>query len=105
MLAIIRTCATLGRHREVHMLNLSLINDAWLSKLRKHLDTERYAVGSVNQFMGVARRFLADLDEQHLSITAVPVSYTHLDVYKRQTLALLRLSMFKHDDVWEPCFY
>ncbi len=53
------------------MLNLSLINDAWLSKLRNHLDTGRYGVGSVNQYMGVARRFLADLDEQHLSLTAV----------------------------------
>jgi hypothetical protein len=53
------------------MLNLSLINDAWLSKLRNHLDAGRYGVGSVNQYMGVARRFLADLDEQHLSITAV----------------------------------
>jgi integrase/recombinase XerD len=65
------------------MLNLSLINDAWLSKLRKHLDTERYAVGSVNQFMGVARRFLADLDEQHLSITAVQPA--NIERYLQQT--------------------
>jgi integrase/recombinase XerD len=53
------------------MLNLSLTNEAWLSKLKKHLDTEHYGVGSVNQYMGVARRFLADIEEQHLSITAV----------------------------------
>ena len=53
------------------MLNLSLTNDAWLSKLRNHLNTENYGAGSVSQYMAVARRFLADLDEQHLSINAV----------------------------------
>ena len=53
------------------MSDLSLTNDAWLSKLRNHLDTEHYGAGSVSQYMGVARRFLADLDEQHVAITAV----------------------------------
>ncbi len=53
------------------MLNLSLTNEGWLSKLRNHLNTEQYRAGSVNQYMGVARRFLADLEKQHLSIDAV----------------------------------
>jgi hypothetical protein len=50
---------------------LSITNYAWLSKLKNHLEAEHYGVGSVNQYMGVARRFLADLERQHLSIDTV----------------------------------
>ena len=70
LLAIIWTCGTLGRHLEVHMSDLSINNDAWLSKLRSHLDAERYGAGSISQYMAVARRFLADLNKQRVAITA-----------------------------------
>ncbi|MGB6946952.1 MAG: hypothetical protein WBE37_31435 [Bryobacteraceae bacterium] len=53
------------------MSDLSVNNDAWLSKLRSHLDTEQYGAGTVSQYMGVARRFLTDLNKQRVAITAV----------------------------------
>ena len=37
------------------MSDLSINNDAWLSKLRSHLDAESYTVGTVSQYLGVAR--------------------------------------------------
>jgi hypothetical protein len=37
------------------MSDLSFNNDAWLSKLRSHLDAERYGAGTVSQYMGVPR--------------------------------------------------
>jgi integrase/recombinase XerD len=52
------------------MSDLSFNNDAWLSKLRSHLDAERYGAGSISQYMAVARRFLADLNKQRVAITA-----------------------------------
>ena len=52
------------------MSDLSINNDAWLSKLRSHLDTESYTAGTVSQYMGVARRFVADLNKQSVAITA-----------------------------------
>src|SRR5580698_4833787 len=70
LLAIIWTCGTLERHLEVHMSDLSVNNDAWLSKLRSHLDTESYTGGTVSQYMGVARRFVADLNKRRVAITA-----------------------------------
>lgn len=51
------------------MSDLSFNNDAWLSKLRSHLDTERYGAGTVSQYMSVARHFLADLNKQRVAIT------------------------------------
>ena len=45
------------------MSDLSINNDAWLSKLRSHLDAESYTAGTVSQYMGVARRFVADLNK------------------------------------------
>ena len=54
------------------MSDLSINNDAWLSKLRSHLDTECYGAGTVSQYMGVARRFVADLNKQRVAITAGP---------------------------------
>src|SRR5580692_4589349 len=62
--------APLGVTREVHMSDLSTNNDAWLSKLRSHLDTESYTAGTVSQYMGVARRFVADLNKHSVAITA-----------------------------------
>jgi hypothetical protein len=53
------------------MSDQSLNNDAGLSKLRSHLDTEQYGAGTVSQYMAVARRFLADLNKQGVAITAV----------------------------------
>ena len=67
LLAIIRTCGTLGRHLEVHMSDQSTNNDPWLSKLRSHLETECYGAGTVSQYMGVARRFVADLNKRFAS--------------------------------------
>jgi hypothetical protein len=52
------------------MSDLSINNDAWLSKLRSHLDTESYTTGTVSQYMGVARRFVADLNKHSVAITA-----------------------------------
>jgi len=52
------------------MSDLSINNDAWLSKLRNHLDAESYTAGTVSQYMGVARRFVADLNKQRVAITA-----------------------------------
>ena len=52
------------------MSDLSINNDAWLSKLRSHLDTECYGAGTVSQYMGVARRFVADLNKRRIAITA-----------------------------------
>jgi hypothetical protein len=42
------------------MSDQGINNDAWLSKLRSHLDAESYTVGTVSQYMGVARRFVAE---------------------------------------------
>jgi len=53
------------------MSDQSFNNDAGLSKLRSHLDTEQYGAGTVSQYMAVARRFLADLNKQRVAITAV----------------------------------
>jgi site-specific recombinase XerD len=52
------------------MSDLSINNDAWLSKLRSHLDTESYTAATVGQYMGVARRFVADLNKHRVAITA-----------------------------------
>jgi len=52
------------------MSDQGINNDAWLSKLRSHLDAESYTVGTVSQYMGVARRFVADLNKQRVVITA-----------------------------------
>ena len=52
------------------MSDLSINNDAWLSKLRSHLDAEQYGAGTVSQYMAVARRFLANLNKQRVAITA-----------------------------------
>jgi site-specific recombinase XerD len=52
------------------MSDLSNNNDAWLSKLRSHLDAESYTAGTVSQYMGVARRFVAVLNKQRVAITA-----------------------------------
>jgi hypothetical protein len=52
------------------MSDLSSNNDAWLAKLRSHLDTESYTAGTVSQYMGVARRFVTDLNKQRVAITA-----------------------------------
>lgn len=52
------------------MSDLSVNNYAWLSKLRSHLDTEQYGAGTVSQYMGVSRHFLADLNKQRVAITA-----------------------------------
>ena len=52
------------------MSDLSINNDAWLSKLRSHLDTESYTAGTGSQYMGVARRFVADLNKHSVAITA-----------------------------------
>ena len=52
------------------MSDLSINNDAWLSKLRSHLDAESYTAGTVSQYMGVARRFVADLNKHSVAITA-----------------------------------
>jgi integrase/recombinase XerD len=70
LLAIICTCGTLERHLEVHMSDLSFNNDEWLAKLNSHLDAERYGVGTVSQYIAVARQFLADLNRQRVAITA-----------------------------------
>jgi hypothetical protein len=40
------------------MSDQSFNNDAGLSKLRSHLDTEQYGAGTVSQYMAVARRYL-----------------------------------------------
>ena len=52
------------------MSDQSTNNDAWLSKLRSHMETECYGAGTVSQYMGVARRFVADLNKQRVVITA-----------------------------------
>jgi hypothetical protein len=52
------------------MSDLSINNDAWLSMLRSHLDAESYTAGTVSQYVGVARRFLADLNKHGVAITA-----------------------------------
>jgi hypothetical protein len=52
------------------MSDLSFNNDAWLSTLRNYLDTEQYGAGTVSQYMGVGRHFLADLNKQRVAITA-----------------------------------
>jgi integrase/recombinase XerD len=52
------------------MSDLSSNNDAWLLKLRSHLDTEQYGAGTVSQYMGVGRHFLAALNKQRVAITA-----------------------------------
>ncbi len=44
-------------------LSLNLNNDAWISTLRSHLAAEWFGAGTVSQYMGVARHFLADLDK------------------------------------------
>lgn len=53
------------------MSDQSFNNDAGLSKLRSHLDTEQYGAGTVSQYMAVARHFLAHLNKQRVAITAV----------------------------------
>jgi hypothetical protein len=40
-------------------------HESWLSKLRDHLEKERYATATVGQCMGVARHFLGYLKKQH----------------------------------------
>ncbi|MGA2730347.1 MAG: hypothetical protein ABSE96_21250 [Terracidiphilus sp.] len=52
------------------MSDQSTNNDAWLSKLRSHMETECYGAGTVSQYMGVARRFVADLNKRRVAITA-----------------------------------
>jgi hypothetical protein len=52
------------------MSDQSINNDAWLSKLRSHLDAESYTAATVSQYMGVGRRFVADLNKRHVAITA-----------------------------------
>ena len=56
--------------------------------------------GALNSGLG---EVLALLKEQNLTLRAIPVSYTHLDVYKRQDKARtlgLQLSM-QHRDIFE----
>src|ERR1700688_4224656 len=47
--------APLGVTKEVHMSDLSSNNDAWLSKLKSHMDTESYTAGTVSQYASPIR--------------------------------------------------
>jgi site-specific recombinase XerD len=45
-------------------------HETWLSKLRDHLDKERYAAATARWCIAVARHFLRCLDKQHVEIRA-----------------------------------
>ena len=74
--------ATLMSHQEVHMSYQTGSNE-YLSKLKRHLEAERYAPDTVYRCMSVARGFLADLCEQHVDIAAVRPAYVD-DYLKRR---------------------
>ncbi len=46
-------------------------HEVWLSKLRDHLEEERYAARTSQRCLVVARRFLASIEKQHVEIGAV----------------------------------
>src|SRR5713226_3062899 len=60
----------------------------YLSKLKSHLEAERYATETVIRCMTAARRFLADLKEQHVDVAAVRPA--HVDRYLKQQLRRYR---------------
>jgi integrase/recombinase XerD len=52
------------------MLDQHFSHETWLSKLRDHLQKERYAVGTACRCIAVARHFLHCLDKQQVEVAA-----------------------------------
>ena len=59
--------------------------------LKKNLSEKRYkhSIGTADQAKALAKQYGADEESAYLA-GLVPVSYTHLDVYKRQYLWMLQ---------------
>jgi len=63
-------------------------HEIWLSKLKNHLEGERYATSTASRCMTAARHFLADLEARHADVdTAQPA---HVEFYLRQALRRYR---------------
>src|ERR1700733_5603841 len=63
--------ATLRSRQEAHMSHPISSHEAWLSTLEDHLHKERYASKTARHCVAVAREFLAFLDRQQISLSAV----------------------------------
>ena len=50
------------------MSDICFNHETWISKLKDHLEQERYASKTVSRCMAVARHFLASLEEQHVKV-------------------------------------
>ena len=63
-------------------------HEIWLSKLKNHLEGERYATSTGSRYMTAARHFLADLEARHVDVdTAQPA---HVELYLQQALRRYR---------------
>lgn len=70
------------------MSDQSSRHETWLSKLKNHLERERYATSTGSRYMTAARHFLADLEARHVDIdTAQPA---HVEFYLQQALRKYR---------------
>ena len=50
------------------MSDICFNHETWISKLKDHLEQERYASKTVSRCMAVARHFLASLEKQHVKV-------------------------------------
>ena len=50
------------------MSDICFNHETWISKLRDHLEQERYASKTISRCMAVAGRFLASLEKQHVKV-------------------------------------
>ena len=72
-------------HEDSHLPDIRVVSfDVWMTLIRSHPEYKRERA----RVMGSALNFSGDLTE----VTAQTVSYTHLDVYKRQVFMCLVFS-------------
>ena len=64
------------------MSDQNFSHETWLSKLRNHLEEERYATKTVRRCVVVAQDFLASLKRQHVELTTVQPA--HVERYLQQ---------------------
>lgn len=63
-------------------------HETWLSRLRDHLDKERYCAGTARRCVAVARHFLVYLDQQHVEVGAAQPA--NVDRYLQQAMRTYR---------------
>lgn len=63
-------------------------HEVWLSKLKNHLEGERYATSTASRCMTVARHFLAHIGTRHVDVEAAQP--THVEFYLQQALRRYR---------------